>query len=116
MEEIDLKWDTGSAFLTGKTAKHGEKVTVSSNVRLVASKFNKDAEGNPKMDKMVDLKMSDGTIKVFRLNLASQKNFEKAKISPKECSGTDCTVHVVSVLVRGELAKSVVLNPLINEI
>ena len=110
--DINLGWDLGSSFLTSKNAVQGQTAIICSEVRKVDSKFNKDKAGDPIKDLMIDLQFESGEIKTVRLNKASQKNFKNAGIGVDNCNGVKVMINVMSVLVRGEMAKSIVLEPI----
>jgi len=111
MTKIDeSRWDLGSRFLSGKNAVDKAKAVICSNIKLEQSKFTYD-NGDTKMDRLVDLKLEDGSIKTLRLNKASQKEFYKAGIAPKDVFGAEVIINVMSILVRGEPGKSVVTIP-----
>lgn len=103
------KWDLNGGFLTGKNAIDKSIAVICSKVRTVESKFAKENE--IKIDRLVDLKVEDGSIKTLRLNKASQKALHNAGIKPSDVFGVEVVINVMSVLVRGELAKSIVINP-----
>ena len=116
MSKIDeSKWDLGSKFLSGKNAVDKSKAIICSNIRLEKSKFTYD-DGNEKMDRLVDLKLDDGSIKVLRLNKASQKAFHNAGIAPNDVFGVEVLINVMQILVRGEPGKSIVINPTGNKV
>ena len=111
-EIIDWNLSGASKFLNSKNAKQGEVVEIVSEARQVPSKFNKDKDGNPLMDMVVDVKMEDGSEKEFKLNRASRKNLADAGYQPNGLEGVKAKIGIFNILVRGEQAKSVVLSPL----
>lgn len=103
------KWDLESRFLTGKNAVDKSKAVICSKVKVVESKFAKENE--IKLDRLVDLKMEDGSVKTLRLNKASQKALHNAGVKPSETFGVEVEINVMNILVRGEMAKSIVAVP-----
>lgn len=114
-QDVNLGWALGGGFLTSKNAKHGEKVVICSEVREVDSKFNKDKNGRPTTDLLVDIQREDGQVNTLRLNKASQKALRNAGISRDNCLDVKCEVLLLNVLVRGELAQSIVLQPIVDK-